>query len=822
MKENEKLAKRLTGSLVAGALALFLLLGLSLLLSRYPVVAQPLREITADLVVDKQVDKTETAPGETLLYTITVYNPNTTSIAARMTDILPAELSYVSGNALLGNLVHANGVVTYAHALAGLQTDQITFTAEITSGIIAYAEIENTVQFTGTGKLITDSVTTEVVGNVGNLDNAGTYKQISADTVESGDILTFTIRVTNEDVDQVPGAQFTDPLPDGLTLIDGPNALVGDVGFANGVITWSRTMPGLSFDEVSFSVQATNLAPDANMITNTVEFVAPGQSFTRSASVQQLVGRLQATKTVYPIEARPGEYVNYAVHLVNVGDGKIGPLWMTDELPSEVSFVADTLTANRGVFGQDNGVITWTNASGPGGAVLMPTDAVTINFAVQIDAGLEDDQSFTNTAKITGTGELVEVSASAAATTRLRLYFPIMYRNYPPAPYLNSIAAPVNRSYNVNWDPVDLVIDHYVLQQSRYADFTSVDNSWQTQSTSRLITSAYCGYYYRVRADKADEWGDGPWGNVQAAQASPPDLTLYAIPDPGTGSSYAVSWTPSPVAVDRYVLQESKNPDFTVINREWQTTLTSQQVDKSSGGGTFYYRVRADDDDCWGQGTWSEAKSVTVQIRWDFNSSCPEWAVREHTGDDGPSGTDWFSSRCQDGKLKIWVNDRWEHVIASPLVMSPDRPYEIQTSIYFQDRAWSSGYALIFGIKESQVVHYYRINVVYLNDGHMKFQVKRCEGDHGSDGETISKGAPGADASGYIQVSKDKLNGQQWNTWRVQRVDDHIKIIANNNLLLDVTDGKFTGVGFFGLMVSTWEFKPASILVDYYNVVPLQ
>ena len=65
------------------------------------------------------------------------------------------------------------------------------------------------------------------------------------------------------------------------------------------------------------------------------------------------------------------------------------------------------------------------------------------------------------------------------------------------------------------------------------------------------------------------------------------------------------------------------------------------------------------------------------------------------------------------------------------------------------------------------------------------------------------------------------LNGQAWNAWRVQRIDDHIKIYVNDNLLVDLTDNVYTGVGFFGLMVSAWEFKPVEIWVDYYNVVPL-
>jgi hypothetical protein len=434
-----------------------------------------------------------------------------------------------------------------------------------------------------------------------------------------------------------------------------------------------------------------------------------------------------------------------------------------------------------------------------------------------------DNIELSNTAQITGTGSLVLASARAQVRTSYVYYFPLFFLDYPPTPTLNPIPAPSNRSYTVSWEPISVPFDNYVLQQSRDASFINVDNTWTTQSTSKLVTAAYCAYYYRVRADKASEWGQGPWSKVEAALSSPPILTLNSIPNPDANNDYVVSWSSSSVAVDRYVLQESTDPNFTTITAVWQTSTPSQLIRKgASGGGLFYYRVRADDVDCWGQGPWSATESVKVPIRYDFSSSCPAWAVREHTGDDGPPGSDWYSSRCSNGNLEVWVNDRWEHVIVSPLVTSPDRPFEIQTRIFFQDRAWSSGYALVFGIREASVERYYRINVVYLSDGHMKFQVKRCQSDHCSTGTTISIGVPGADSSGYIQVDKAILNGQEWNTWKVQRRGDHIKIFANNNLLLDLTDGAYTGVGFFGLMVSTWEFKPASILVDYYNVIPLQ
>jgi len=284
MKTNKIRMRRMVWALLAGASALLLATGLSLLLSHFQALAQPAAEVAADdLVVDKEVNTALAAPGDTLVYTITIENNSTSSIDGWMTDTLPTELTSVSGlTALLGSVGFENGVITWSHTLAALQWDRITFSADISSEV-TYANVVNTAQVTGTGKLIESSAATWV-GEVGNLDNPSTYKAVSSDTAEPGDVLTYTIRVTNDDTDLVPDAWFTDTLPAELIYIPGSlSTLAGNAGFENGVITWSHTLGGLSYDEVSFSAQISPDLPYDNWITNTVEIVAPSQSFTRAS-----------------------------------------------------------------------------------------------------------------------------------------------------------------------------------------------------------------------------------------------------------------------------------------------------------------------------------------------------------------------------------------------------------------------------------------------------------------------------------------------------------------------------------------------------------
>ncbi len=235
-------------------------------------------------------------------------------------------------------------------------------------------------------------------------------------------------------------------------------------------------------------------------------------ALSRSQAVAQpaaATADLQATKSVYPGWAPPGGYVTYTVHIVNSGESPVEGVWMTDDLPSEVSYTAG-LDATAGDWGVTNNTITWTGS-------LSPTDGVIITFTVQISPSVSEGTHFTNTAVITGTGSPVQASVRATAVTTFYAYFPLVLKNYPPATILHSIVVPVvgsRHSYTVSWE-CGAVVDHYELQESTDANF----GTFQTFTTTRVSlffnkSNALKTFYYRVRAN--DGWGKGPWSNVQS------------------------------------------------------------------------------------------------------------------------------------------------------------------------------------------------------------------------------------------------------------------------------------------------------------------
>ena len=75
MRSYKTRTLRLTQAFLAGALAVLMIAGLSLLLSRFQALAQPAADVAAaDIHVTKDVNTDAAAPGDTLTYTIKVWN----------------------------------------------------------------------------------------------------------------------------------------------------------------------------------------------------------------------------------------------------------------------------------------------------------------------------------------------------------------------------------------------------------------------------------------------------------------------------------------------------------------------------------------------------------------------------------------------------------------------------------------------------------------------------------------------------------------------------------------------------------------------------
>lgn len=334
-------------------------------------------------------------------------------------------------------------------------------------------------------------------------------KEVNAAQAEPGELLTYTIHVRDTGGLPTYGAWLTDTLADELIFVsDSLTATYGSFGFANGVITWTGDLGDVW---ITFTAQISP-AIGSTTIVNTAEVTGAGELVSGSASTAVSPGRLEALKAASSSSIRSGQRLTYTVSITNTGSGVVAAAWMSDTLPPEVNYVGG-LNASTGNCGVAGNTITWTGS-------LAPSATVLVTFAVELAPSASGGVRFTNTATITGAGSLVQAAIGVTTFVTRYVYLPLVARNYPPIPVLNAIPAPTSSGdYTVSWSFSATGIDWFVLQESTDANFVNVTRAFTTTGTSQLIQrgTLYGGtLYYRVRADDADRWGQGPWSNVQS------------------------------------------------------------------------------------------------------------------------------------------------------------------------------------------------------------------------------------------------------------------------------------------------------------------
>lgn len=295
MKTKETTQVRRMGlALLAAASALLLTTGLSLLLSRSQALAQPAAEIVAsELHVQKSVNTTQAAPGDTLTYTIHVWRTGVGApvYGAWLTDTLVDELEFIPGTHTLaashGDVGYQDGVITWTGDLGDAL---ITFSVLI-SPEIGQTTIANTAELTGTG-LTTHSVATEV--KPGEVQASKFVAPSSAHTDEQ---LAYTIRVSNTGYTAVT-ARMTDELPSEVNYDGGLGATGGNWGVAGNLITWTGSVTPLEAVTISFTARITSELSEDTSFTNTAVISGAGSVLSRSIEATGTTAVLQCLPVV--------------------------------------------------------------------------------------------------------------------------------------------------------------------------------------------------------------------------------------------------------------------------------------------------------------------------------------------------------------------------------------------------------------------------------------------------------------------------------------------------------------------------------------------
>jgi len=306
----------------------------------------------ADLVMSKTASDLKPFAGQTVTFMLNVSNDGPSdAIGVVVADTLPAALDYVSDDAScdtsnLPTITCALGMIksgeSAAVALVTTVDAGATVGQEIVNGATASAttdddDVDNN----------TDDVTLTIDDDsVVEADLAVTKVAGAAEPL-AGSSLTYTVTVTNNGGYDANDVTLVDTLPDGVTYLG------DDAGCDSGSLPTLTCDLGKVTDGASKSVVITVDLPaslaDGAQLSNSATASAdnpPDPNASDNTDAVTVTVRRQAdlriNKSVTPNPVAAGQQVVFSLQIDNLGPSEAGLVTVVDELPSDVTYVADS------------------------------------------------------------------------------------------------------------------------------------------------------------------------------------------------------------------------------------------------------------------------------------------------------------------------------------------------------------------------------------------------------------------------------------------------------------------------------------------------
>jgi len=304
-----------------------------------------------NLVFTKTVDDAAPKEGDTVTFTLTVENLGPAqSQNLQLTDNMPAGLTFASSNA-----------ASHGSFAAGIWT-----IGDLSMGETASIEVLATVDAGTNGQTLTniisgitqDETDSDASGDdleepvtVDNQVDLLVTKIVDNAAPSEGDLVTFTLEVTNNGPIVITNLVLDDPMPTGLSFSSAGAPSHGS--FVNP--QW--TIPTLNVAEVAtLQISATvDAGTSGTTITNVITNVAMDQTDSTPAGddLEEAVTvnsetDLVVTKTVDNAAPNELDSVSYTITVVNNGPARATNLTIEDPLPSGLTFV--NANATRGAY----------------------------------------------------------------------------------------------------------------------------------------------------------------------------------------------------------------------------------------------------------------------------------------------------------------------------------------------------------------------------------------------------------------------------------------------------------------------------------------
>ncbi|MEK8104127.1 hypothetical protein NKG94_01505 [Micromonospora sp. M12] len=294
-----------------------------------------------------------------------------------------------------------------------------------------------------TGDLVlTNTVTSPTFGNcaTGSLDARCTatvpvsaltiVKTANTTTATPGDVVRYTVTVTNTGQAAYLGATFTDAMDavlDDAVYSGDAAATTGAVSFSSPNLTWTGILAVGASATITYTVTVRVPDPGDKVMTNTVSSGSLGSNCPAGANdarctvtVTVLVPGLILTNTASTANTTPSSTVGYTVTITNTGQTAYTGISATTSLAGLLGRATynNDATTTAGVLSYNSPNLTWTGDLAVGATV-------TVTFSVTVTAATTGEQVLTSVVSSSAVGNnCAPGSVDARCSTAVTILIP--------------------------------------------------------------------------------------------------------------------------------------------------------------------------------------------------------------------------------------------------------------------------------------------------------------------------------------------------------------------------------------------------------------
>ncbi len=452
--------------------------------------------------VSSPASGSDVAPGDTIDYTLSVTNTGPTMLTgAVVTDDISLLVDDADPATLPTGLARSGDVLSWdVPAVPAGATVSVTYSAKVQAGALG-ATITNTAAPASAGGSCTASCTT--TSHTPSWTLAKASDRPTAATVHPGDVIGYTLTVTNTGPATLHGAKVNDDLSD---VLDDAILLATPDGATLSGTTLAWDVPDVASGasvELAYQVKLDDRADGARIANSAAPASAGGRCAAGCATLANTPAWLLA-KTSDPANGavvEPGDLITYTLTATNTADAAVTGATATDDLTGVLAGAGVQFDSPE--LSRTGTTLTWTIPS------LAPGQTRTVSYTAQVSAGAHG-ATIANTVAPNGQGGSC---GSGCSTTQFSARW--------------SLAKTADAAPGAVLEPGDTI--NYTL---------TVTNTGPVAVMGASVTDDVSGL-----VDDAD------LGTLAAGLSRTDDTLTWAVPDVPVGASVSVSY-PATIRLD--------------------------------------------------------------------------------------------------------------------------------------------------------------------------------------------------------------------------------------------------------------------------------